>query len=338
LNPSKNDLGKVYQADQNLQTEKRRLNNFLERNYPKLVNELKAKLFKDKIDLTRKIREMRTGGEEVVKLNNEIKTLNDEINLKRLELVEEEDKRMRNEQVLKSFMLTMAVDMNQNMYSTSQKMNFSVPVNEFSQQQSQAILTNPIKNLSTVEEQNFVTMDTNASAKRSIPKSSQDFNSAKFQNLNMLSPQNAIASSISTFKTNPDVKLSNSLTSKDNQRDNFYNPSLITNNPIDTDFSASGSYDNINDLNFMKDRKQNPVANKASNQPQAKPASSNKPFTQGAAEPQISLPFGQAGGTFAFKPPSSSTQKTQGQNKPPQKFNNPNDVLFSSDDFAKTEY
>jgi len=99
----KAELAKAYQADQALNVHKRRLEKFIQKNYPKIISQLKARLFQDHQDVSRRLRELREGGTGVIKLNSEIRTLSEEINAKRSELFEQEEQRLRNQGSLRSF-------------------------------------------------------------------------------------------------------------------------------------------------------------------------------------------------------------------------------------------
>lgn len=99
----KAELAKAYQADQALNASRRKLNKFIQKNYPKIVSELKARLFRDHDDVSRKLKAVRDGGGEMLRLNKEIKDLSEEIQAKRYELLEEEERRLRNEGSLKYY-------------------------------------------------------------------------------------------------------------------------------------------------------------------------------------------------------------------------------------------
>jgi len=99
----KAELAKAYQADQALNVHKRRLEKFIQKNYPRIVSQLKARLFQDHQDVSKRLREMREGGTGVIKLNSEIRTLSEEINAKRSELFEQEEQRLRNQGALRHF-------------------------------------------------------------------------------------------------------------------------------------------------------------------------------------------------------------------------------------------
>jgi len=99
----KAELAKAYQADQALNVHKRRLEKFIQKNYPRIVTQLKARLFQDHQDVSKRLREMREGGSGVIKLNSEIRNLSEEINAKRSELFEQEEQRLRNQSTLKHF-------------------------------------------------------------------------------------------------------------------------------------------------------------------------------------------------------------------------------------------
>jgi len=99
----KAELAKAYQADQALNVHKRRLEKFIQKNYPRIVTQLKARLFQDHQDVSRRLRELREGGTGVIKLNSEIRTLSEEINAKRSELFEQEEQKLRNQSSLKYF-------------------------------------------------------------------------------------------------------------------------------------------------------------------------------------------------------------------------------------------
>jgi len=99
----KAELAKAYQADQALNVHKRRLEKFIQKNYPRIVSQLKARLFQDHQDVSKRLREMREGGSGVIRLNSEIRNLSEEINAKRSELFEQEEQRLRNQGGLRHF-------------------------------------------------------------------------------------------------------------------------------------------------------------------------------------------------------------------------------------------
>jgi len=100
----KAELAKAYQADQALNVSKKKLDKFIQKNYPKIVSQLKARLFQDHDEVSRKLRNMREGGSEMVRLNTEIRHLSEEIQAKRYELLEEEERRLRKEGALRNYM------------------------------------------------------------------------------------------------------------------------------------------------------------------------------------------------------------------------------------------
>jgi len=346
----KNDLGKVYHADHNLQSEKKNLTTFLERNYPKLVNDLKGKLFREKLDLTKKIREMRIGGEEVAKLNNEIKQLSDDINLKRLELVEEEDKRIRSEQMFKNFMhsSTTVVPSKQNYTKYPPKLEEFL-IHPANPSLSHEYVPNQARHLSVVEENPIVVDNSyDFTSGRANLKINQDFNAPKNQTSQRSMTNNTAQVSLptgtakaKTIVREESTKPPNPLSSKE------LNPGML--HQIDSEFSASGSYDNIKDLNFIKDKK-NAVtnANVNMNIPSAKntvqtkiPVPTGNQMNPGQQKGQQgnSLPFGNSGGSFGFKPTLTlNPQKQAPQNKPPVKANPKGDILYSSEELDNIDF
>ncbi len=62
-------LAKAYQADQALNVHKRRLEKFIQKNYPRIVSQLKARLFQDHQNVSQRLRVTQRRFEKNLKLN-----------------------------------------------------------------------------------------------------------------------------------------------------------------------------------------------------------------------------------------------------------------------------
>jgi len=104
----KADLAKVFGASETLKTEKNKMLQFIDKNFPRLKTDLKNKLFKEPDDFSKKLRYYREGSDQMAKANQEIKQLSDEIQARKLELLEEEERSLRARNMLKNVLPSMA--------------------------------------------------------------------------------------------------------------------------------------------------------------------------------------------------------------------------------------
>eukprot|EP00331_Platyophrya_macrostoma_P024946 CAMPEP_0176448684 /NCGR_PEP_ID=MMETSP0127-20121128/25959_1 /TAXON_ID=938130 /ORGANISM="Platyophrya macrostoma, Strain WH" /LENGTH=323 /DNA_ID=CAMNT_0017835739 /DNA_START=12 /DNA_END=983 /DNA_ORIENTATION=- len=103
LESYKKEMGKVHQADWIHQEERKKVNGVIEKNYPRYVHEVKQKLFQEQQDMDYKINELKKSSLNIVKMNEEIKKLSDQLHYKRLELIEEEERKMRTDNLLRKY-------------------------------------------------------------------------------------------------------------------------------------------------------------------------------------------------------------------------------------------
>lgn len=125
----KADLAKVYAVDQELKSKKKIMIQFLEKNYPRIVSDLKNRLFKENEDITKKLNTLREGGSQIIRMGHEeIKQLSEEVQMKKLELLEEQERNLRTTSMLRNF--TIPLTTQQRFIQETQASNQTSPIKE----------------------------------------------------------------------------------------------------------------------------------------------------------------------------------------------------------------